>query len=504
MSDKPSNILFVTIDQLRADVVLGRLAGLAPMPTLARLMREGTTFTQHFTVTSPCGPARASLMTGLYAFNHRSIRNGTPLAAEHATLGMELRKQGREPLLFGYGDIAADPTGLSANDPLLKTYEITPPGFRELTEMRFEDMAEWRAHLAARGYDLPQPQPARLWDIYQPVAPSGSPGNITDPPLYRAEDSDTAFLTDRVLAHLDARKTQGWTAHVTYIRPHPPFVAPEPWNRIVRPADVPSPVAGGAAHPFRDLWFAKPNEYGLWTGFDGNCTKMAPETASDLRAVYLGLAAEVDHHLGRIVTWLDDTDQGDDTLIVITSDHAEMLGDQGYWGKDAPFIGAHHVPLIICDPTRKGRRGKQVTTLTESVDIAPTILDWVGAPVPRAMDGGSLLPFLERERVEGWWQTAFTELDYSNPKSPTRYEKAWGMDATQTNAAIIRDPRWTYIHFNAGQPPLLFDRDADPDETHNLANDKAAMPQIARMQSAMLDLRMRRANQRLTGHAFTS
>jgi len=492
------NILFVTIDQLRADVVFGNLAGVVSLPTLDRLRAEGTSFTNHFTVTAPCGPSRASLMTGLYAFNHRSIRNGTPLADHHATLGMELRKQGREPLLFGYGDIAADPTDLEPGDPRLATYELPPPGFREVTEMRFEDMSEWRAHLEAKGYKLPQPQPDRLWDIYRPISPDGSEPKLTDPPLYRAEDSDTAYLTDRVLHHLHARRHQPWTAHVTYIRPHPPFVAPAPWNTLVNPGDVPPPVTDHASHSFRDAWFSKPSQYGLWMGFDGHCDALTAEQVAQLRALYLGLVAEVDHHLGRIITWLDKTGQRDETMIVITSDHGEMLGDQGYWGKDAPFIGSHHIPLIICDPSRRGRAGETVDALTESVDIPATLLAWTGAEPPRAMDGTSLLPFLDTGEHPDGRGTAFTEVDYSNPLKPTRYQTAWNVDDTGANAAILRDARWTYIHFNAGQPPLLFDRSHDPHETNNLANDPAASGEITRLQSAMLDLRMRRADQRLT------
>lgn len=498
-TDQRKNILFVTIDQLRADAVFGALSGFAPMPTLAKLMAQGTSFTNHFTVTAPCGPARASLMTGLYAFNHRSIRNGTPLAGHHANLGMELRKLGREPLLFGYGDIAADPGEHHPDDPQLLTYELPPPGFREITEMRFEDMAQWRGHLAARGYKLPQPQPGRIWDIYRSVPTQGQKPKLTDPPLYRAEDSDTAYLTDQVLMHLDARRETGWTAHVTYIRPHPPFVVPEPWNTLVSPAALPAPEAAHVDHPFRSAWFSRPSQYGLWIGFDGKCETLETEQIAILRALYLGLAAEVDHHLGRIITWLEETGQRDHTLLVITSDHGEMLGDQGYWGKDAPFIGAHHIPLIICDPDHAGDAGGQVSRMTESIDIPATILEWAGAPVPRAMDGHSLLPLVQNEAAPSGHAFAFTEVDYANPQKPTRFETGWNVDATQANAAILRDARWTYIHFNGGLPPMLFDRTEDPNETRNLATDPAASQEVSRLQTAMLDLRMRRADQRLTG-----
>ena len=105
-------VLFIVMDQMRADCVTGALAEAARLPNLRALMAEAVTFTSHYTVTVPCGPARASLLTGLYAMNHRSVRNGTPLARHHTNLALELRKAGREPLLFGYTDTSPDPEGL--------------------------------------------------------------------------------------------------------------------------------------------------------------------------------------------------------------------------------------------------------------------------------------------------------------------------------------------------------------------------------------------------------
>ena len=146
------NVLFITIDQLRADLIAGPLAGFAPTPNLDRLAATGTRFDSHFTVTVPCGPARASLLTGLYAMNHRSVRNGAPLARHHATIATEMRRAGYEPLLFGYTDTTPDPTGMDPEDPDLTIYEGVAPGFRELVEMRLEAGLEWPAWLASRGH----------------------------------------------------------------------------------------------------------------------------------------------------------------------------------------------------------------------------------------------------------------------------------------------------------------------------------------------------------------
>jgi len=101
---RKGKVLFIVIDQLRADCLTGALGQVLELPNIRALMAEGVTLAQHFTVTNPCGPARASLLTGLYAMNHRSVRNGTPLARHHTNLALEARKAGYEPLLFGYTD----------------------------------------------------------------------------------------------------------------------------------------------------------------------------------------------------------------------------------------------------------------------------------------------------------------------------------------------------------------------------------------------------------------
>ncbi len=485
------NLLFITIDQLRADVVAGGLHGLVPTPSLDRLRREGAWFADAFTAAVPCGLARASLMTGLHAFTHRTVRNGAPLARHHATLGTELRRLGREPLLFGYGDIGPDPGVHHPADPDMTTYELPAPGFRELVDMRFETPMDWIAHLRRKGYALPAPQPERWYDLHRSIG-----GGIADPALYRAEDSDTAFLTDRLLEALDARRDGVWTAHATYIRPHPPFVAPAPWNRLADPAALPLPVAGAVEHPFRAAWFSEPSARGLWMGFDGDVTGLTAQQVAELRAVYLGLVAEVDHHLGRVLDWLDGTGQTERTLLIVMADHGEMLGDQGYWGKDTVFAAAHRVPMIVRGPGV--RPGHRVAGPVSTTSVAPTILTALGGDVPAAMDGPPLQGLLGGGQPEPG-AFALTEMDLAHPVSGTRFQRFLGLSEHTANAAILREARWTLVHFNGGLPPLLFDRDADPEETRDLSAQPGAAAEIARLRARMLDHRMTRADRRLTG-----
>lgn len=491
------NVLLITVDQLSMEVLAGPLAATVPLPAFARLAESGASFSRHFTVTVPCGPARASLLTGLYAMNHRAVRNGAPLARHHATLATEARKAGYEPLLFGYSDIAPDPTALDPEDPDLLSYEGVAPGFRELVEMRLESGLEWPAYLRAKGYDFALGASGPIADIFRPVASGGNAPRPDDPALYSAEDSDTAYLTRRTIEALDIRRGAPWFAHVTYLRPHPPLVAPAPYNRLVDPATLPPPTTARPDHPFLDAWFSEPAQRGLFWGFDGDCAAMPPADMAAARAVYLGLVAEVDHHIGRLLDWLDATGQAGRTLVVLTADHGEMLGQKRMWGKESVFDPAFHVPLLIRDPMG-GQAGRGVAAPTESVDLAPTILDWIGRAAPEAMDGASLLPFLRGAAPAAWRDAHFLEADFAQPGAPTRFERALGLGPNQAGVSILREARWKYVHFGAGVAPMLFDLEADPGETRNLAGDAAHQGELARLARKLIDRMTERRDRRLT------
>jgi len=124
------NILLITVDQLRGDCLSMLGHPVVRNPNLDRLGREGLTFTNHFCCSAPCGPARTTLLTGLYPCNHRSVTNGTPLDRRHTNLVLEARRAGYEPILFGYTDTAIEPRGLSADDPRLRSYEGVMDGSR--------------------------------------------------------------------------------------------------------------------------------------------------------------------------------------------------------------------------------------------------------------------------------------------------------------------------------------------------------------------------------------
>ncbi|WP_166418627.1 sulfatase-like hydrolase/transferase [Cochlodiniinecator piscidefendens] len=496
------NVMFIIIDQLRADALFGGLAKHVDLPNLRALMGDGVTFKRNYSVTNPCGPSRVSILTGQYAMNHRSVRNGTPLRHDTPNIATEVRKAGYMPLLFGYTDTAQDPRAYPKGDPALKTYEHPMHGFHEVTEMRLEESYPWRADLIAKGYDVPDSYD----DYYIPVAQDGQPRRLNDPAFYRAEDSDTAFLTNACLTELGARTAENWFAHLTYIRPHPPLVAPTPYNTMYDPATLPLPLRNGtqadetAVHSFMAPAHASQNAAGFVDGFEG--LKGTDDDIRIMRAVYLGLATEVDDHIGRVVDFLKTSGQYDSTLIVVTADHGEMLGDRYEWGKMSVYDAAYHTPLIIRDPHNPQAHGTEVTKLTESIDITPTILEWIGRDIPDSMDGAPLTEFLQGG-TPNWPDHSFSELDFGNPVGSTKWQDMLGIGPSVANLNILRGPRYTLVHFNADLPPLLFDHEAEG-ELRNVAANPENAPIVLEMTRQILSHRMQNADQTLATTMITS
>ncbi|MDX1742155.1 MAG: alkaline phosphatase family protein [Ruegeria sp.] len=498
---KPGNILFIIIDQLRADCLKGALAAHVDLPHLRALRDEAVSFDRHFSVTNPCGPSRASILTGQYAMNHRSVRNGTPLRHDTPNLATEMRKAGYLPMLFGYTDTSADPRVHDPNDPVLRSYENPMTGFDEILEMRLEESYPWRSHLMKQGYSFDT-----YWDVHKPTSPNGGTSRLNDPALYRAEDSDTAFLTDAFLSSISAYKDQNWFAHLTYIRPHPPLVAPAPYNDRYDPAALPEPAGfveeskERAMHPFFGPAIDRQTAADAVLGFES--VEPTVENIQILRSVYLGLATEVDHHIGRVIQFLKESGQYDDTLLVVTADHGEMLGDRHSWGKMTVYDAAYHTPLIIRLPGNEAMAGSVVAAPTESIDITPTILEWVGQPAPNAMDGRSLMPLLHGEVPDDWRSYTFSELDFADLETPSVWQETLGTGNSESCLGILRDERFTLVEFAADLPPLLFDHE-DKGELANVADNPAYAADLARLGRQMLRHRMRNMDHTLSLHALT-
>lgn len=154
-------------------------------------------------------------------------------------------------------------------------------------------------------------------------------------------------------------------------------------------------------------------------------------------------------------------------MLVVTSDHGEMLGDYGLWGKGTFHDAAFHVPLIIRDPGQPLTQGKTVKTMTQSIDVTPSLLTRMDVEVPHSMDGQSLLPFLTDIDMASPAQS-FSEYDFGHPIDPTVWQTQLGIATDDANFAVLRTDRHRLVHFASDLPPIVFDMGADGEHT-NLA-----------------------------------
>ena len=494
------NVLLIVLDQWRADA-LGRAGNaLISTPNLDRLAADGVLFSRHYSNCSPCAPARASLLTGQYQHNHGVMRNGTPLDARFTNLALECRKAGYDPALFGYTDTAADPRQHAPDDPVLRSYEQVMRGFT--TELYLpERPLRWMAHLSQLGY----PFAADPQALYRPDPMPGARGPTHAPARFAAAHSISAYLTDEVLSYIAMRREEPWFVHAAYIRPHPPFIASDPYHDRVDPDRLPpvrraeSAALEGATHPLVSALLADKRAGSFFAHGQGLVTDLPDSDLAQLRATYYGMVSEVDAQVGRLITQLQEWGLYDRTLIMVTSDHGEMLGDHWMLGKDSPFEQAFQVPLIVRDPTPAANpgRGRIETRFTEAVDLMPTVLQWVGLPVPRQCDGRSLLELCHHRPVEGGRDSAHWEFDFRDTWLPNAQSRL-GLPMDQCGLAALRTETHLYVHF-AALPPLLYDLRQDPHCLADIASDPAAAPVLLDCAQRLLSWRMKTSARELTG-----
>jgi arylsulfatase A-like enzyme len=273
---------------------------------------------------------------------------------------------------------------------------------------------------------------------------------------------------------------------------------------MIDPAAVPPPTRAatraeeGAQHPLLGLMIEHPVV----------ASPDDPQEQRELQATYYGMMAEVDDQIGRILDDLDATGDAERTIVVLTSDHGEMLGDHYLLHKLGWFDASYHVPLLVRDPRAEAdaRRGTVVDEFTEHVDVLPTLLDLLDADVPLQCDGRALTGFLRAHAPDDapWRRDVHFEFDFRDAGSDL-LERALDLTLEECSIAVLRDEHGKYVHF-AGMPPIFFDLDADPAQLENRAEDPAYAARVLAYAQRMLSWRMQHqertlSGMKLTGHA---
>jgi len=268
--------------------------------------------------------------------------------------------------------------------------------------------------------------------------------------------------------------------HLSYVKPHWPLMAPAPYHSMYRDKDT-GPILRGDARQEN----AHPVLRAYRTSHEDCLSYGREEVVRHVRPTYMGLVKQVDDHLGRVLTELEELGRLRDTLIVFTADHGDHLGDHGLGEKELFYEQAVRIPLIVCDPdpAADATRGTVEQRFVEAIDVLPTMLDALGIDLAsHIVEGRSLLPILRGSGNGSWRDCAFSELDYSFREA----RRALGRAPGECYAWMVRTKRWKYVHFQ-GMRPQLFDLQEDPMELIDLGDDPSGEPVRREMRDRLVE-----------------
>lgn len=465
------NILFIMADQLRADYLSCEGHPTLHTPNVDGLASRGVRFDHAYVQAPLCGPSRMSFYTGRYVASHRSIWNFVPLPVGEQTIGDYLRPTGMRVALAGKTHMAGDTDGLrrlGIDDGHTVWTSVSECGFEPFDrddgiypKGLFPRLDTKYAHfLRANGYEADNP-----WEDYANAA-EGPDGTILSgwemrhsrlPARVKEEHSETAYMTDRAIEFIRTQGDAPWFLHLSFIKPHWPYIAPAPYNDMYQEAEV--------VPPLRDTREREsPNPvYAAFMLHEESINFSRDEVRHTVIPTYMGLVKQIDDHLGRLLDVLKEAGRIGDTMIVFTSDHGDYLGDHWLGEKELFHEMSVRVPLIIVDPDAAAdvTRGTVETRLVEAIDLLPTFLEAVRVEPPsHVVEGRSLLPLVHGEMPPEWRDAVFSELDYSFRR---RTRTALGQPVNGCRGFMVRTERWKYWRFE-NFPPQLFDLESDPRE----------------------------------------
>ena len=494
------NILFIMCDQLRWDYLSCSGHPHLKTPNIDRLAGMGVRFDRAFVNAPVCGPSRMSFYTGRTVFSHGATWNYVPLPIGEFTIGDYLLQQGVRVAVAGKTHITQDAAGrarlgLTQNtdidlivsegniEPWERDDGIHPPK----VDKRNLAYNKWLAKL---GYDGDNP-----WDTWA-NAGEGLNGEILSgwelknsiyPARIKEEHSETPYITDRGLEFMKECGDKPWLLHLSYIKPHWPYIAPRPYHDMYTRDHVIPAIKHAREkkdpHPV----------YKAFMDMEIGQSFAREETRAAVIPAYMGLVGQIDDHLGRVLAWLESSGRMKDTMIVFGSDHGDYLGDHWMGEKELFHEPSVRVPLIVVDPdpAADATRGTVRRELVEAIDLVPTFLDAYESKVSRhRLEGRSLLPLLRGPDPVSWRDAVLSELDYAFYQA----REFTGRGANDARAYMMRTDRWKYVHYK-GFPPQLFDLQEDPDEFVDLgrspAHDKVRQEMHNRLLERLTDRRNR-------------
>jgi arylsulfatase A-like enzyme len=489
---KRKNVLFIMCDQLRYDYLSCAGHPTLQTPNIDRLAARGVRFTNCYVQSTVCGPSRMSAYTGRYMRSHGSTQNGIPLRVGEPTIGDHLREIGVRTALIGKTHMVADREGMQRlgidpksiigvhvaqcgfepferDDGLHPStdYDPDPAYDRYLRDLGFEDDNPWE-HFANSG-EGDDGEDFNGWLLTHADKAARIP----------EEHSETPYMTRRAMRFIEEAEANGesWCAHLSYIKPHWPYIVPAPYHAMYGAQDVKPPVRAEAERtdPHPVLAAFQQERYSVNFSRDEVREKVIP--------AYMGLIKQIDDQMGVLFDFLETRGLFENTLIVFTSDHGDYLGDHWLGEKYMFHDVSVKVPLIVYDPSPEAdaTRGSVRDDLVEMIDMAPTFLDYLGgASKPHVLEGRTLLPLLRSQSASNGRRYAVSEYDYSGERA----RLALNLPVSECRLYMITDGRHKLVT-GPQVAPMLFDREADPDELNDRGRDPAMSLIVDRLETEL-------------------
>ena len=399
------NVLLLMVDEL-SWWALGHTGGIAKTPNIDALAQRSLRFTQAYTPSPICVPTRAAIATGRDVHDVGCWSSAEPYDGQIPSWGHAVQSVGVPCVSIGklHYRSAEDDTGFDA----------------QLEPIHVVDGVGWVQALLRR-----------------PVAPMATPESLAqDIGAGKTDYHDFDLrVTERACAWLAApeRQVAPWCGFVSWLAPHFPLIAPAEYMKHYDPKAFETPAQPVPDHPvLRDL-----EDYFSHDRFFSDAARGVA------RAAYYGLCSFVDAQVGRVLSALDQAGLSDDTLVLFTSDHGEMLGEKGFWTKSTMYDSAAKVPLLMSGPGITPGRWDAPVSL---IDLAPTICTALGAPC----DG-------------------FSGQDLGAPDPERTVLSQYHDGGAPVGLTMLRWDHWKLVHYAEGHPAQLFDLTSDPEELTDLA-----------------------------------
>ncbi|MBC5767820.1 sulfatase-like hydrolase/transferase [Ramlibacter albus] len=419
MSQKP-NILLITADQWP-----GKLLGIAghpvvQTPTLDELARNGTLFTNAYSECPICVPARRSLMTGRSARSHGDrVYNDRMPMPDSPTLASAFRNAGYQAFAVGKLHVLPQRNRIGFDDVLLD----------EEGRAQYGVMDDYEIWLGDRG------RPGQQFDHGM-----STDGYVSRPWHLPEEMHVTNWATQQMVRQIKRRDpTRPGFWYLSYRHPHPPLVPLQCYLDAYASMDMDPPITGDW-NSAEELPYAVASK--RMRGI-----KYSPAQVAAIRRAFYALGTHIDHQIRLVIGTLREEQLLDNTIVLFTADHGDMLGDHGLWAKAVFYEGSAKVPMILLgrakDPrVRVGAVDERPVGLA---DVMPTLLDLAGVEIPASCDGVSMMSSAPRETLYG--------------------EFGEGPGATR----MVRSGRFKLIYYPVGNVRQLFDIEADPQERVDLS-----------------------------------